>query len=326
MKAFAGIDLGGTHIKYGLVNSDGRVLAFKKIPANAEQGGREILKKLEKCGQELLDLAAKKRLSLDYIGIGSPGAVDSKRGQIQGHSPNIPGWKGTKVTSHLAKALDFPVYIGNDANLMALAEMMFGSARGYRNAIFTTVGTGIGGAVMIDGKLVLGKSFNAGEFGHVPIIKDGRRCACGLKGCLESYASAPNLLQIAIKLAKNPQAKGTLARHYKMVNTLTIRQLLRYFKEKDEIAIEAVTRQADYMASGFAAVINLLDLEAVIIGGGVADGGGAAYIRLIESLLKKRILPDSTRGLKVKKARLGNKAGLIGAAFQKESPAQRGSS
>jgi glucokinase len=315
MKAFAGIDLGGTNIKYGLADSEGKILISKSKPAHADKGRSEILNRLEECARELLEYSSENKLKVPYIGIGSPGTVDADRGKILGVSPNIPGWGGTDISGPLVQRLKTKVYVGNDANLMAWAEVLFGAAKGYRNVLCTTVGTGIGGGVIIDGRLVIGLSYSGGEFGHIPIVKDGKKCNCGLKGCLEAYAGSDNLIAIAKREIK---AAGSRSRYKGSLNELTVRKILDLFKANDHAALKAIEKQAGYMATGFASVIHLLNPEAIVVGGGISEVCGADYIRLIKKALKQYVFEDALKGLKVVKAKLGNKAGFIGAAFQKE--------
>jgi glucokinase len=318
MKAYAGIDLGGTDIKYGLADKNGKIIIIRKAPARVSEGRDRLLENLKACAEELLKYARDNNLRVSYLGVGSPGTVDSDQGRLLGHSPNIPDWKGTGLAGYLTKHLRLPVYVGNDANLMALAEVLFGGARGYKNVFCTTIGTGIGGAVIIDGNLVTGKTYSAGEFGHIPIIKDGRRCKCGRRGCLEPYASVSGLLRYTRILVGRTRQKSAFVKFIRKKKSLTVKDIFYYFKANDSIAVKAVETQAEYMATGLATVVNLLNPEVVVIGGGIADAGGSSYIALIRKMLKERVLPDAAGDLKVVRARLGNKAGFIGAAFQRE--------
>jgi len=315
MKAFAGIDLGGTNIKYGLADPGGRILINRSKPSHADRGRNEILKDLEECARELLEYAGHKKMKVPYIGIGSPGTVDTDKGKILGLSPNIPGWAGTGISSRLEKNLKIKVHVGNDANLMAWAEVLFGAAKGYRNVLCTTVGTGIGGGVIMNGKLVIGASYSAGEFGHIPIVKDGKKCNCGLRGCLEAYAGSDNLIAMARKEIK---AAGAKSKYQGSLEDLTVRTILELFKQGDSAAYKAIAKQARYMATGFVSVIHLLNPEAIVVGGGIAEVVGADYTKLIKNALDNYAFKDALKGLKILKARLGNKAGFIGAAFQKE--------
>lgn len=315
MRAFAGIDLGGTDIKYGLADQNGKILINKSKSSHADQGPDEILKHLEQCAHELLEYAGQNKMNVAYIGIGSPGTVDTDKGKILGVSPNIPDWDGTNISTRLEKNLNIKVYVGNDANMMAWAEVLFGAAKGHRNVLCTTVGTGIGGGVIMDGKLIIGSSYTAAEFGHIPIVKDGKKCNCGLHGCLEAYAGSDNLIAMARKEIK---AAGSKSKYQGSLEELSVRKILDLFKQGDPGAKKAIEKQAEYMATGFASVIHLLNPEAIVIGGGIAEVCGADYIKLIKNSLNHYAFEDALKGLKVLKARLGNKAGFIGAAFQKE--------
>jgi glucokinase len=317
-KAYAGIDLGGTNIKFGLVSTDGEPIIARTVPSNASEGTESILASLLECGQELLLYADENGFDVDYLGIGSPGTVDSERGRILGHSPNIPGWQDTEVSEKLSEKLNLPVHVDNDANVMAVAEVKFGAARGYENVICTTVGTGIGGAVIIAGQLVRGASYSAGELGHVPVVKDGKKCSCGLSGCVEAYAGASGLLDILREKALFSSSASKLAEDLKNGREINIKELLNYYRSKDSLAIEVLKQQADYLATGLVGSVHLLNPEAIVIGGGIADGGGSGYVRLVSEKLKQRVFADAYRGLKVLKAELGNKAGFIGASVQRE--------
>jgi glucokinase len=319
MKAFAGIDLGGTDIKYGLIDSAGKILHSNSTPSHARKSKAEILDRLEYCARDMLEYASTKNFSVNYLGIGSPGTVDNIKGRILGHSPNIPDWKGTDISQRLTERLNLPVYVGNDANLMAMAETMFGAGRGHKDVFCTTVGTGIGGGLIVNRKLITGSAFSAGEFGHVPIVMNGKKCHCGLKGCLEAYASAGNLLNMARNRLKKVGAKGALFRIFRANgNKISVKEILDQFKRKDTIALDVVAEHADFLATGLVAVVHLFNPEAIIIGGGIADGGGIDYIKIIKRSLEIRVISDSMKNMKIVKARLGNKAGFIGAAIQKE--------
>ncbi len=319
MKAFAGIDLGGTNIKFGLADKNGEIIIYRTIPSHADKGREELLKRLGECAEELLLYADENGYEVSYVGIGSPGTVDSEHGKIMSHSPNIPDWEGTEVADRLSGHLNIPVYLGNDANMMALAEAMFGAARGYKDVLCITVGTGVGGGIIIDGKLLIGSTYSAAEIGHVPIIMDGREASTGLKGSLETYSSASELIRITKRLLEKENINCKLAEKLRNQQIeLSVKELFKYFDDNDQLALEAVQKQADYLATGLACAVMLLNPQVIVIGGGVADGGGERYIAMVSESLKGRIFEDAARGLNVKKARLGNKAGFIGAAFQRE--------
>ena len=315
-KVYAGIDLGGTNIKYGLCRPDGKTIIFRTIPAMVEEGPRNLIRRITDCAHELLDYASRKSLELNHLGVGTPGIVDVTTGKIAGMSPNIPGWKGCNPKKSLESILDIPVFVDNDANVMALAEFVFGAAKGCRNVIFTTVGTGIGGGILIDGKLYRGSIGGAGEFGHTTIVKDGRQCNCGRRGCLESYAAAPYLLEMAEKMATDANTGSVLTPVLKETGRLTVEDVFGAFKKhSDPVAEKAIQLSAEYLACGLASVSAVLAPQIVVIGGGVADAGGTAYVKLVRNALRELALHPVSSKIRVVKARLGNRAGVVGAAI-----------
>lgn len=317
----AGIDLGGTNIKYGLCEVDGKSTFFKTVPADVKKGPHHLLDRIRECADELLMKAALSGRAVKHLGIGTPGVVDADTGSVEGMSPNIPGWKGVNPKKHLEPKLRIPVFVDNDVNAVALAESQFGAAKGYGDVIAVAVGTGIGGGILVDGRIYRGGIGGAGEFGHTTIVKDGRKCNCGRKGCLESYASAPNLIRLASKLAAGSKSRTGLAAIFRKQGKLTIKDIFDAFKtQSDKIAISAVEQSADYLACGLSSVLAVLNPEIVVIGGGVADAGGILYVRLVSKLLKERAFEPVGAGTKVAKARLGNKAGFIGAAVLGDHP------
>lgn len=314
--AYAGIDVGGTNIKFGLCNSEGKAIIFRKTPSCVDEGPRRLMKRIRQCAEEVISYATENGYQLDHLGIGTPGVVDVNTGKVIGVSPNIPGWKGNNPKRYLESKLDLPVFVDNDVNVMMLAESAFGAAKGCRNVIAVTVGTGIGGSILIDGKVYRGAYGGAGEFGHMTIVKDGRRCNCGRDGCLEAYAAAPYLLELAESMAGNSKGDSPLEAKLREGAGLTVKDVFDAFKHRtDSIAEESVGISADYLACGLASVSAILNPEAVIIGGGVADAGGAQYVRLVAELLRKRGLDSGAGPTRVVKAGLGNRAGFIGAAI-----------
>jgi glucokinase len=315
-KAYAGIDLGGTNIKYGLCKPDGKTIIFRTIPAMVDEGPRKLLMRIRECADELLEYAAEKSLKISHLGIGTPGVVDVTTGKIAGMSPNIPDWVGYNPKTYLEREIGIQIFVDNDANVMALAEFVFGAARGYQNAISATVGTGIGGGIVIDGKLYRGSIGGAGEFGHITIVKDGRQCNCGRRGCLEAYAAAPHLLEMATKMAADSDADSVLVPILKETRRLTVKDIFDAFRmHSDPIAEQVIQSSAKYLACGLASVSAVLAPQIVVIGGGVADAGGAAYVKLVRNALRERALQPLSSKIRVVRARLGNRAGFIGAAI-----------
>ncbi len=314
-RVYAGIDIGATSIKYGLVGGKGEVLFKEQRPTLADKGPEPLMHLVANIGERLLLHAAEEDYEVPWLGVGSPGTVDSRSGKIVGMSPNITGWKGTELGEFLRNRLNTPVYVDNDANAVALAEHRFGAGIGFESIICVTIGTGVGGGLILGGRLWRGSTFAAGEIGHMSINAEGPECKCGNLGCLEAYcASAAIIKRCRDKLS------GGLTPVFKNVlqddglESLTIKKLFIAARKKDRVALEVVQETADLLAVGLGGVVNLLNPDLVIIGGGVADGG-AGFVESVAQSLRGRCCDSAIENLRVVKATLGNHAGFIGAGI-----------
>ena len=307
-KCYGGIDLGGTFIKAGLLSRDGRRIARFEIPTDVDSGVAAVEANLLKAGRRLCDLASKRKLKLVGIGIGSPGTVKYPEGIITGSSPNIPGWVGSNMRG-LFSGFPVPVIGDNDANCMGLAESMFGAGKGIKSGFYLTIGTGIGGALVVNGSLVRGASFAAGEYGHTIFKYGGIKYKTGQRGPLEAYVAAPALIK-QTKEAVRRNKNSILARN---LDSLTPEDVFEAFKSGDRAAVESVSRNAEMIGIAIGSVVNLLNPEVVVIGGGISKAG-AEYIELIRKAAKSFAFDSATSILKIKVARFGNDAGWIGAA------------
>ncbi|MDH4223923.1 MAG: ROK family protein, partial [candidate division Zixibacteria bacterium] len=197
-----GVDIGGTNIKFGIVSSSGKVLKSGIVSSGKTKGRKGILKNLRVAIDSLLLFAREKKIKIGHIGIGVPGTVDLFKGKIIGRPPNLPSLKDFHLSGYLQKYFKKPIFVDNDANVMALAEFKYGSARRYKNCLCVTLGTGIGSGIILDGKLFRGSSYAGPEFGHTVICFHGVKCNCGNYGCVEMYASEPAMLKRAKELLK----------------------------------------------------------------------------------------------------------------------------
>lgn len=313
-QVYAGIDIGGTNIKFGLFDAQGTILYKEQRPTMAEKGPTPLLHLVTNIAERLLYYAAEESYLVKWVGVGSPGAIDHRTGKVVGPSPNIEGWVGTEIGASMSERLNMPVFVDNDANSMALAETRFGAAMGARSVVCATVGTGVGGGVIIDGKLVHGSTSSAGELGHMTISVDGPECACGNRGCIESFCSS----QAIIDRTKAKLKKG-LTDIFKEVlegsiDNLTIKKLFAAARKGDPVAAEVIEETAVYLGVGLSGVVNLLNPEVVVVGGGITDGG-AGFVSAVAREIKKRAFFSATEKLLVVKAALGNDAGFMGAGL-----------
>lgn len=307
-KVYAGIDLGGTFIKAGLISPDGARISYFKIPTEVGSGPNTVRNNLIKAGERLISISGKKKMEFCGIGIGSPGTIRYPEGLVTDSSPNIPGWVGTNF-SDLAADLKIEVRADNDANCMALAEYMFGAGRGTESGFYVTIGTGIGSAFIYNGRLLRGASCAAGEFGHTVLKYNGKRCKCGRRGCVEAYTAVPALVQYAKKLAKKYRSSSLR----KNSDSLDSHMIFDAFKKGDKAASEAINLNAAMLGSAIGSVVNLFNPEIVVIGGGLAEAG-KKYIDELRINILKFAFGSAVDNLKIKAARLGNSAGWIGAA------------
>jgi len=317
-----GVDIGGTNIKYGIVSSSGKILTAGIIssgksagPMDPKSDRKRVLSNLRKGIDSLLLFARERKVKLNHIGIGVPGTVDPLRGRIIGRPPNLPCMADFSLKKYLQRYFNYSIFIDNDANLMALAEYKFGSAKGYKNCICLTLGTGIGSGIILEGKLFRGSSFSGAEFGHTIICFHGIRCNCGNYGCVEMYASEPAMLKRTKELLK--KNRGSIL--YKLVqgdlNRLKAKKLFEAEKLKDKVARKVIQDTTYYLGAGLSSAVNLLNPEIVVIGGGVMLSSGKDFIKKIEVEVRKRAFPSATKNLKIVKAKLGNDAGFIGASI-----------
>jgi glucokinase len=240
------------------------------------------------------------------IGIGAPGLIDSENGIVHCLT-NIPGFEDVNIRRLLGQKTGIRVYVDNDVNLMALAEATFGAARGAKNVFCITLGTGVGGGIIINGGIYRGSTQSAGEIGHVPIGFGGPRCNCGRRGCLEAYVGNSYVIKRVAQRLKAGQRSALEGR-------ITPERITQAAKAGDRFAIQIWKEVAEYLAAGLVFVINVLNPDVIVIGGGMAEAGGFLFEPLIKKV-RKDAMYVPVEGVKILKARLGNDAGIIGAAI-----------
>ncbi len=311
-----GIDVGGTNVKIALVDSNGKIGYSNTIPTRAEMGYEYTINNMK---QAIKDLMTETKLSakdIEGIGFGLPGQVDFKSGIVR-LITNIPGWVEIPLAKMIEDEFHIPTRIDNDVRCAALGELNFGAGKGCQNLICITVGTGIGSGLIINGKLVRGASNAAGEIGHIKLqMHDGPICGCGDTGCLEAFASGPAIVAMAEEYILG--GKSTKYREMANGNDITPFIVAEAAKAGDAVAKRIFTRMGEYIGIGMASVVNLLNPEKIIIGGGVADAGDILLNPLKETI-KNRAMKIAGETVEVVPAQLGNTAGVIGASLLIES-------
>lgn len=304
-----GIDLGGTSIKIGLVNKKGEISDTIETPTLAESNSIDtIFKNLVLAVRELIARNSGKEIRA--IGIGSPGAISPEEGRIVTGIANIPILTGYPLAVEIQREMGIPSYIDNDANNAGRGEFLFGAGKGMKDFLMITIGTGIGGAVFVNGELYGGANNYAGEVGHMLIVDNGKYCTCGNFGCWEAYGSATAMIT---------QAKAIVARGYDTKlkkyypDKLNAKSIVEEAQKGDEAAMEIIVETGKYVGIGIANLINIMNPEAVIIGGGVSLAGDI-LLSEIKYYAKVNTLPRAWEAVKIVLAKLGNKAGILGSA------------
>ncbi|MBN1466707.1 ROK family protein [candidate division KSB1 bacterium] len=300
---YAGLDLGGTFLKYALGTAAGKIVKKGKKPSRADETQEQVFGVMFEAIDELQKEAQRRQGELKAIGVGSPGAIDFDKGRLIGSTPNIACWANADIRGKIRDKFHLPVWADNDANIMAFAESRQGAAKGYRNVLCTTLGTGIGGGILIDGELYRGTNYAGTEIGHMMIVHDGIPCNCGGRGCFEKYASAPAMVQHYVNLLNESGKKAP-----KNVSTVTIFQKAAAGQAE---AIAAIEITLAYLGTGFASLVNIFNPEILVVGGGVADAGDD-FIARIQKAIAKRAMKPALKGFKVVRAVLGNEAGFVG--------------
>lgn len=294
----AGIDLGGTNLKIALLDSKYRIKHKEVLNTQRFTRKEELISAIVDSVDKILEDNKLSRTNLLGVGLGLPGPIDYEKGIVH-FFPNIPGWKEVKLKTTLERKLRLPVFVDNDAKVMCLAEHKLGAAKGSTNAICITLGTGVGAGLIINKKLYRGLSNAAGEIGHMPINERGHKCNCGGSACIESYIGNNRILEEARKI---------------FGSGITLEELSYLAKKQNRKAKAIWMKAAERLSVTLVGVVNLLNPDRIVIGGGVA-GAGKILFDNIKKIIARQAMSVQARHVKISKAKLGNNAGLIGAAI-----------
>lgn len=304
-----GVDIGGTTVKLGCFDAEGILLDKWEIPTRKENSGENILPDVVKAIEAKLEEMSASKDDLIGIGIGVPGPV-FEDGTVNA-CVNL-GWGVFNVVDKVREIIDMPeldVKVGNDANVAALGEMFKGSGEGYKNLVMVTLGTGVGGGVILDGKILTGTSGGAGEIGHMPVgVDEEEACSCGKKGCLEQYASATGIVKVAKRILASCDKETPL----RDMENITAKDVVDLAKQDDEVAVMVMETLGEYLGKALASIACIVNPQAFVIGGGVSKAG-QYLIDVIEKYFKANVFRPCS-DVKFVIASLGNDAGIYGAA------------
>ena len=302
-----GADLGGTLIRAIRTDLEGRKAARAEIQTLAQEDSEAILGRIFQMIQQASDGADPSEVL--GIAIGAPGPID-ELGRLH-DPPNLPGMKEFSLGERIQDRFQIPSYAGNDGNLAAFGELRFGAGRGLEDLIYMSIGTGVGGGIINDGKLLLGAHGFAAEIGHQTLVPDGPLCACGQPGHLEALASGPSIARQA-KERLQAGASSTIDHYREAGNELTGKSVTDAARHGDELALEVLTEAATYIGLGLVNLIHILEPQRILLGGGVSQAGELLF-EPIRQTVHDRVMSPVFRGVEIQPAALGKDVGLMGA-------------
>ena len=307
-----GIDLGGTNIKVGLVNENYEIIQKASVPTDLPRPAEAICKSIVDTVWKVLNEAKVTIGEVKSIGIGTPGVANRNSGTVL-YSCNL-GFKNTDLRALIKKYLDKPVFVENDANAAAFGEVLAGAGKGFKDVIVVTLGTGVGGGIIIDGKIYTGFNFCGAELGHTVIEFNGRQCSCGRKGCFEAYSSATALINMT-KEAMDAHKDSKMWEIAGSLDGVDGKTAFDGMRANDPAAKEVIDMYIEYLGCGLTNIINTFQPEVLLIGGGICKEGKNLTEPLNEIIKRDSYCIDAERTTKLDICKLGNDAGIIGAAF-----------
>ena len=312
MKYYIGIDLGGTNIKAGVVNENYEIISKATTKTMLPRPAEEICADMAKVSLKAMEQAGLKLENIESIGIGTPGTANSETGIIE-YSNNL-GFLNLPVVELMQKHINKPFYVENDANAAAYGEFIAGAAKGANDAVCITLGTGVGGGIIINGKIYSGFNFAGAEIGHTVIDPNGPECTCGRKGCFEVFSSATGL----VRMTKDAMLEDKASVMWQMNEEdgkVSARTAFNAMRAGDRAGKAVVDKYIRYLACGITNTINIFQPDILCIGGGVCNEGDPLLLPLKELVAKEIYTKNSAKNTEIVIAKLGNDAGIIGAAF-----------
>ncbi|MEJ2739652.1 MAG: ROK family protein [Dehalococcoidia bacterium] len=310
-KPVLAVDLGGTKIRSAIISQEGKLVAVDNRATQAYKGFRHVLDRLFDSIDIVLRKECLQTKEFSGIGVAIAGVLDSKNG-ILTSSPNLPHWRNVPLKQIIQDRLGLATFLINDANAAALGEHRFGAGTGAQDLVYLTVSTGIGGGIIIDGKLYEGSTGSAGELGHMTINAEGPRCNCGSYGCLEVLASGTAVAREAVERIN--RGETSLLKDMKEdASNIRAEDVAKAAKQGDKLAAEIIADASYYLGIGLANIVNIFNPQVIIIGGGMSKMG-RMLIEPAKKVVKQRAFKLPARAAHIVRARLGNDSGIIGAA------------
>lgn len=313
MKKYSiGIDLGGTKILIALVDRNtGEVLEHVKKKTKKDKGPKNIIRKMLEGIEELIEISGKTFDEISSIGVGAAGQIDRENGIIIA-AANLDCYD-LNLKKILTEKFNLPVYVGNDVEIATIGEQKFGAGKDCNDFVCVFVGTGVGSAIVKNGKIITGATGTAGEIGHIIVDLNGRQCSCGAHGCLEAYASR-SAIERRIEGALKKGRKSCILDYLETGKSITSSMIQKSIEREDELVLQCVTEASEYLSGGIASIINFINPELIILGGGLIEAVDYFYQKTIKKA-KAKSLPVPAEKIQFKKAMLGDYSGVIGAAF-----------
>ncbi len=312
MGYYLGIDLGGTNIAVGIVDAHNKIIARRNRKTNTHQSFESLVMEIAITAKEAVECAGLKEDDVDSVGMGTPSCINPKTGNLV--NANNLGWINVPLRREIQKYFLKKVAIANDADCAALGEVTAGSASGYQNAIMITLGTGVGGGIIQNGKIYSGADGMGSEIGHIKLIYGGKKCSCGQKGCFEAYASATALIQQTKEAAFQNKECSIHLLSGTDPEKIDAKTVFDAAHRKDETALEVLDQYYNYLAGGISTLITLYRPEVIIIGGGISNQGECLIKPLKEKIYEQTFAAKEIGIPELRVASLGNDAGIIGAA------------
>jgi len=307
-----GVDLGGTNIKTAAVSRDGDILGKDSRPTQAELGLEGVLENINTSVNAVLEGA---NLTLDNVlaaGVGAPGPMNWQTGVVFS-PPNLPGWKNVPLADLLKEKWGIPCFVDNDANVACYGEFWLGAGKGIESMVLLTLGTGVGGGIVVLNQLLRGPDGTAAEIGHLCVCRDGRECNCGARGCLETYASVTGMVRTAVEGIHNGAKTLLIERCNQDLNRLTGKMISDAAVQGDEFAQWVIRETGIWLGTAIGSLINLLNPERVVLAGGMVAAGEMLFEPIRETALKQSFEVPGHRAMIVR-AELAPDSGVIGAA------------